>query len=105
MMEEGPGKPTTPAQLQSILANVIHAHYHRAFGDTPLLTRLCEKRVRHLVEKGASLEELREEYMEGLQELTQDWDTDLSTIARQTGRTAGQPNSAWLETELAKLEL
>jgi len=104
LRQNKPCSPTTPAQLQKIPANIIHAHCHRAFRDTPLLTKFCEKRVQYLVEKGASLEKLSEDYMEGLQELAQYWDTDLSTIARQMGRTAGQPNNAWLETELAKLE-
>lgn len=47
------------------------------FGLSSVLRKLSEKRARYLIEKGANLEKLSDEYMKGLQKLEGSWETSL----------------------------
>jgi hypothetical protein len=103
MMEEGVEKPTTPEQLQSALEIVIHAHTNRAFRRHPLLRDLCQSRVRYLVEKGARLEDLDEDFSKAMKKLGRLWDKDLSILASlQTGSQTEPGDSVEAAAECAQ---
>lgn len=69
MMEEGVERPITPDQLQFALETVIHAHSNRGFRFHPPVNSLCHKRVRYLVEKGARVRNLNEQFAKALRHL------------------------------------
>jgi len=85
MMEEGVEPPTSSDELQSALEVVVFAHFTRGFHDHPLLSSLCEERVRYLVGKGARLEDLDVEFTKAATRLAGTWGPDLA------GRLGGVP--------------
>jgi hypothetical protein len=69
MMEEGVERPTTPRQPQFALETVIHAHSKRSFRFHPRVNSLFHRRVRYLLDKGASVRGLNDNFARALREL------------------------------------
>jgi hypothetical protein len=68
MMEEGVERPTTARQLQFALEAVIHAHSNRSFRFHPRVNRLFHRRVRYLLDKGARVRDLDDNFARALRE-------------------------------------